>query len=98
MKCDCDLVNLAVVDVDVGDVEQTPAWPPGGWWVRPTAARQVLITSHCHQYVIAQTVHDQQYFKEKLVKNRIGGRGSTSIWIMSLYILVFFSDVTSKPS
>ena len=31
--------------------------------------------------------HDQHF-----VKNRVGGRGSTSIWIMSLIYWVFFGD------
>ena len=34
--------------------------------------------------------HGQKYVKNKFVKNRVGGRGSTSIWIMSLDILFFF--------
>ena len=34
--------------------------------------------------------------KNKFVKIRVGGRGSTSIWIMSLNILVFFLEVTPK--
>jgi len=38
--------------------------------------------------------HDQQYVKYKFVKNRVGGRGSTSIWIMSLNILFVFFEVT----
>ena len=34
--------------------------------------------------------HDQHFVKNKFVKIRVGGRGSTSIWTMSLNILYFF--------
>ena len=34
------------------------------------------------------------FVKNEFVKNRVGGRGSTSIWIMSLNILFFFVEVT----
>ena len=33
--------------------------------------------------------HGQHCVKNKFVKNRVGGRGSTSIWKMSLNILFF---------
>ena len=34
--------------------------------------------------------HDQHFVKKEFVKIRVGGRGSTSIWTMSLNILYFF--------
>ena len=38
-----NLVNLAVIDVDIGDIKQTPAWTTGRWLVVGSAATcQVL--------------------------------------------------------
>ena len=34
--------------------------------------------------------HDQHCVKNKFVKNRVGGKGSTSIWKISLNILGFY--------
>ena len=36
---------------------------------------------------------DQHCVKNNFVKNRLGGRGSALIWIMSLNILLFFLRV-----
>ena len=39
--------------------------------------------------------HDQHFVKNEFVKNRVGGSGPTSFWIMSLNIL-FFSSLGSN--
>ena len=40
--------------------------------------------------------HDQHCVKNKFVKNRVGGKGATSIWIMSLNILRFFGGYPKR--
>ena len=42
--------------------------------------------------------HNEQNVINKCVKNRVGGRGSTSIWIMSLNLLFVFFYVTPNYS